>query len=109
MGAYRPIDTVPRDPVRIYDMFPILKERSHRRRHAFRGEQQMLSIGGVDVLPKIMLLDEPSLGLPHGRPPDLRSDPGDQPGGMTVVLSSRTPGRPGLATTPMCWKMEELS
>jgi branched-chain amino acid transport system ATP-binding protein len=46
-------------------MFPILKERSHQAAGTLSGgEQQMLSIGrGLMSSPKIMLLDEPSLGL----------------------------------------------
>jgi len=46
-------------------MFPILRERAHQVAGTLSGgEQQMLSIGrGLMSSPRIMLLDEPSLGL----------------------------------------------
>ncbi len=66
MGAYRTHRHQSREiRSRIYEMFPILKERSHQHAGTLSGgEQQMLSIGrGLMSSPKIMLLDEPSLGL----------------------------------------------
>ena len=49
----------------VYEYFPILKER-HRQRAGYLsgGEQQMLAIGrALQADPKVMMLDEPSLGL----------------------------------------------
>jgi branched-chain amino acid transport system ATP-binding protein len=49
----------------VYEMFPILKERSSQLAGTLSGgEQQMLAVGrGMMAGPKLMLFDEPSLGL----------------------------------------------
>ena len=49
----------------VYTLFPRLKEREKQRAGTLSGgEQQMLAIGrGVMSNPKMMLFDEPSLGL----------------------------------------------
>lgn len=49
----------------VYRLFPILEERKHQRAATLSGgEQQMLAIGrGLMALPRLLVLDEPSLGL----------------------------------------------
>lgn len=67
MGAYHRADRDNLDDEleRIFTMFPRLKERRIQRAGSMSGgEQQMLAIGrGLMSRPKVMLLDEPTLGL----------------------------------------------
>jgi branched-chain amino acid transport system ATP-binding protein len=68
MGAYSRKDrkvTVPQDLDRVYTLFPRLKERAGQAAGTMSGgEQQMLAIGRALMgRPKLMLLDEPSMGL----------------------------------------------
>src|SRR5712691_990458 len=67
MGAYTRADAdgIARDMEMVYGYFPVLKARAEQRAGQLSGgEQQMLAISrALMARPKMMLLDEPSLGL----------------------------------------------
>jgi branched-chain amino acid transport system ATP-binding protein len=66
LGAYLRRDTeIAEDIERVYEFFPRLKERERQKAGTMSGgEQQMLAIGrALMARPKLMLLDEPSMGI----------------------------------------------
>ena len=65
VGAYLRNDDLEDDIRWVYDLFPRLKERSWQPGGTLSGgEQQMLAVGrALMSRPKLMMMDEPSLGL----------------------------------------------
>ena len=67
MGAYtrRDADEVAKDLEAVFGYFPVLEQRADQRAGSLSGgEQQMLAISrALMARPRLMLLDEPSLGL----------------------------------------------
>ena len=67
IGAYlrKDKEVIEEDIAYVYDLFPRLKERSWQLAGTLSGgEQQMLAVGrAVMTRPKLIMMDEPSLGL----------------------------------------------
>ena len=66
MGAYtRPASEIPETLEKVYEHFPRLKERQAQMAGTLSGgEQQMLAMGrALMSKPRLMMLDEPSMGL----------------------------------------------
>lgn len=67
MGAFQRSDrsAIAEDMERVFDLFPRLKERRHQKAGTLSGgEQQMCAIGrAMMARPKLLMLDEPSMGL----------------------------------------------
>lgn len=65
IGAYLQKEALDDDIKEVYDLFPRLKERSWQLAGTLSGgEQQMLAVGrALMAKPKLIMMDEPSLGL----------------------------------------------
>jgi len=65
LGAYHNSQDMGKNLERVFEWFPVLRERSNQIGGTLSGgEQQMLAIGrGLMSNPKLVMVDEPSLGL----------------------------------------------
>ena len=97
IGAYLRKDDLEDDLNWVYDLFPRLKERSWQAAGTLSGgEQQMLAVArALMSRPKIIMMDEPSLGLaPWWSRGSLRSSRRSTSRGSPCCSSSRTPTWP---------------
>ncbi len=91
IGAYIDVDETAKQTAReqVFALFPRLSERRNQRAATLSGgEQQMLAIGrGLMLRPKLLMLDEPSLGIaPKIVDQIFASIKEINTGGMTVLL-----------------------
>lgn len=89
LGGYTRGDALGTDLARVYELLPILKSRSARRAQFLSGgELQFLALGrALMSRPKIMLLDEPSMGLaPKARDSVLDVLQGFKQSGLSMLL-----------------------
>ena len=97
LGAYLRKDkaAIETDLEGIFKLFPRLRERRNQKAGTLSGgEQQMLAIGrGLMARPKLLLLDEPSLGLAPVVIEELASVIGDiNESGISVLLVEQNAG-----------------
>ena len=108
IGAYLRTDSLDQDIEWVYSLFPRLKERSWQLAGTLSGgEQQMLAVARALMShPKLMMMDEPSLGLAPLIVQDIFNIIKEiNKQGVTILLIEQNATWPCvLLTRVMCWK-----
>lgn len=93
---------------RVMELFPVLHERRNSRAgYLSGGEQQMLAIGrGLMTNPKLLLLDEPSLGLAPFMVQQIRAIIAEINAGGTAVLLVEQNAQMALSVANMGYVLE---
>ncbi len=90
LGAHRRRGPeIAQDFDRVYELFPLLKERDRQKAGTMSGgEQQMLAIGrALMARPKLLMLDEPSLGIAPNLVPRIYQTIGEiHDSGVAILL-----------------------
>jgi branched-chain amino acid transport system ATP-binding protein len=91
IGAYlqKSGEAIEKSLEQVYQIFPVLKERKNQSGGSLSGgEQQMLAIGrGLMATPRLLLMDEPTLGLsPLLRKEVIRVTQEINQGGTSIIL-----------------------
>jgi len=110
LGAYlrKERGEIEKDRERVYELFPVLKDRSRQTAATLSGgEQQMVAIGrALMSKPKLLMLDEPSLGLaPIVQEAIFRSITEIARSGMSVLLVEQN-ARQALAVAQRAYVLE---
>jgi branched-chain amino acid transport system ATP-binding protein len=110
LGAYlrRDADGIARDLNRVYELFPVLKERSGQQAGTLSGgQQQMVAVGRALMgKPALLLLDEPSVGIAHGLKREIfQAVRAIQRSGVAVLLVEQD-ARSALAVAERVYVME---
>jgi branched-chain amino acid transport system ATP-binding protein len=110
MGAYTRRDraAVNEDLTRVYDLFPRLSERRKQSAGTLSGgEQQMLAIGrALMARPRLLLLDEPSMGLAPKLIQQIFSIIGEIAGQGTTILVVEQNAQQALSKADRAYVME---
>ena len=110
LGVYQRKDKegIKKDLEAVYERFPILKDRSKQAAGTLSGgEQQMLAMGrALMANPKILLLDEPSMGLAPILVKEIFSIIKDINAKGTTILLVEQNARMALSVAPRAYVME---
>ena len=108
LGAYSRRGATAADLERIYALFPVLRERARQLAGTLSGgQQQMLAIGrGLMSRPKLLMLDEPSLGLAPLVVRDIMATVAGLRGAGTTVLLVEQNARAALEIADRAYVLE---